>query len=653
MNIAPQIDYSYSGIPAALRSRPNWVLWGVDPTRPKAPRQAVNPDYGAAANDPGTWCEFDRALIEIMLGTAQGLGYEIAPADGLVFIDFDHCLNDAGELLEPFKQWHENLPGYWELSQSGTGLHGFVRGTLPDGCKHKQHIPPNGPAAVELYDRGRYCAMTGILWGPQGTLDSVADAQPGIDTILAQMSAQRGTEAAGSVPTEALPDIPDCPADEAQAILQDALQHDADFAQLYYNTERGEDESKQDHALACAAYRATRFQLSAGNLWEILTASPWVNSKDGPHLRKWNRADYQRRTLTAAYNEAKAKDSAATLGFTPVPTSAPRMFTAAELDGMELPPVKWVVPGMLPAGLALIVAAPKIGKSWLALDLCLAVAAGRKWLGKEVNQGATLYLALEDSPQRLQSRMRLLSDGFTPAPTACTMATTAPMLGMGLLEMLDGWTGANPNARLVCVDTFQRIRPPAGKNENAYSADYRTCGALQSWAIQHGICLLLIHHTRKTINPGDVFDSISGSNGIFGSADAVLNITKANRFDDTATLSITGRDVDQTEYSAQFDKTAHRWQLLGTVEQQEQQAIENSPVVRTIQDLTLAGEWRGTVQELADEVLDRFPAADIPTSAQGMRSYFAKVWPALQGVGVTHTVTREAKQRTHVLKTSN
>lgn len=643
MSAGAEIDYR--SIPPELRSRPQWVLWGVDQHNPKAPRQPRFPQRGAAANDPATWGTFEDAQAAYLVGDAPGIGYEITPADGLVFLDFDHCLTEAGELLEPFASWRESLPGYWELSQSGTGLHGFVRGTLPAGCRHKQHIKPGSAAAVEMYTGGRYCALTGALWGPQTALDCAQSAQPGIDAILAQL----GMLPAGSAAAEAQNDALDRPADEVQAIMQEALQRDADFARLYSNKEHYGDESEQDHALVCAAYRATQYQLSGADLWAALTASPWAESKDAKHLRKWQRGDYQRRTLAAAYQAAKEKDAAAVQGFAPVLAVQPQFFTAAELEHMELPPVRWAVPGLLPAGFALLVAAPKIGKSWMALDLCLAVASGGEWLGHKVNRGAALYLALEDSQQRLKSRVDLLSDGFTPWPAYCTMTTTAPPLGEGLLEMLDRWLAANPDAKLICVDTFQRIRPPAGKNENAYSADYRVCAPMQQWAMQRGICLLLVHHTRKTVNPADVFDSISGSTGLFGVADATLVITKDGRFNEAATLSVTGRDVDADEYKIRFDKDAHRWQLLGTAEEQARQELATSPAVLTAKELTAGGEWRGTVQQLADEVLARYPDTDIPTSPQGLGRYFAAVWPALKSVDIEHAVCSDGKNRKHTL----
>ena len=57
-------------------------------------------------------------------------------------------------------------------------------------------------------------------------------------------------------------------------------------------------------------------------------------------------------------------------------TKLPKAITAEELLSTPLPPVKWIVPGLLPAGLALFAGPSKAGKSWLTLWLCLQVAQG-------------------------------------------------------------------------------------------------------------------------------------------------------------------------------------------------------------------------------------------------------------------------------------
>lgn len=314
---------NYKKLPTLLQARDHWVLYDVPGAAdPKHPRQAKHPQWGADSTNPATWADFATASAAVMLDDANGMGYVLTKDDGLVFIDGDHCLDADGRPLPPFNKWLTMLPGYCERSRSGTGLHFIVRGTLPDGCKHKKHIN-GGEMAVELYDCNRYVALTGDLWGEQTPLEDAPDAQAGIDAILQQMGMF-----ADDSPADALPDLPDRPEEEIKAIIEEALQRDGDFAQLWNCTEHpGKlgDESEDDFAFCTAAWRATGFQLSAGDLMHGLDASPWAETKDNTatkwHWDKWHgtghrsTGDYRKNTALRAYKKAKQDEAAALEGF--------------------------------------------------------------------------------------------------------------------------------------------------------------------------------------------------------------------------------------------------------------------------------------------------------------------------------------------------
>jgi hypothetical protein len=145
------------------------------------------------------------------------------------------------------------------------------------------------------------------------------------------------------------------------------------------------------------------------------------------------------------------------------PANEPNTVSAADLLTKEFPPINWVVPGVLPEGVTLLAGKPKIGKSWLMLDLCLGVAHRGVVLGtKEVERGPCLYLALEDNPRRLQRRLRKLTEsglGTHGSPEGFDIATEWPRMGEGCEEALRDWLNRNPGARAIVVDTLAKIRP--------------------------------------------------------------------------------------------------------------------------------------------------------------------------------------------------
>src|SRR5262245_55147261 len=79
--------------------------------------------------------------------------------------------------------------------------------------------------------------------------------------------------------------------------------------------------------------------------------------------------------------------------------------SAEQLLELDIPPYKWVVSDLVPEGLIVLAGRPKMGKSFLVLDIAYAVSTGGKALGVfQVSPGQVLYLALEDGLRRLQQR---------------------------------------------------------------------------------------------------------------------------------------------------------------------------------------------------------------------------------------------------------
>ena len=227
------------------------------------------------------------------------------------------------------------------------------------------------------------------------------------------------------------------------------------------------------------------------------------------------------------------------------------------LMSLPLTPLNFVVDTLLSQGLHILAGSPKVGKSWLALWLCLCVAKGEPVWNFPTFRGSVLYLCLEDSYSRIQNRLLDITDN---APADLCFATVSEKLHSGLEEQIEGFLGAHPDTALVVIDTLQRIRA-VGNEANPYASDYRDIGVLKALADQHRIAVLLIHHLRK-MNDDDPMNMISGTTGLSGATDSNFVLRRSKRRENTATLYCTGRDIVYRELSLEFNNETHIWNLL-------------------------------------------------------------------------------------------
>ncbi len=244
----------------------------------------------------------------------------------------------------------------------------------------------------------------------------------------------------------------------------------------------------------------------------------------------------------------------------------PETMTAAELLDMELPPARWAVPGVLPEGVTLLAGKPKMGKSWLSLGLCISVASGGRALGKiPVEEGAALYLALEDKERRLQKRLKKMLAGGG-GPQRMYWCLKWRRLDDGGVEDLDKWLEAHPRCRLVVIDTLKMVRPKTTGQRGVYDDDYEALEPLLPLASKHNVAILVVHHLRK-MEAGDPLDMISGSTGLTGGVDGAL-ILKRDRGKQDATLVVDGRDIEEpSELALRWDADIASWALMGDAEE--------------------------------------------------------------------------------------
>ena len=231
--------------------------------------------------------------------------------------------------------------------------------------------------------------------------------------------------------------------------------------------------------------------------------------------------------------------------------------TAEQLQSAPYAPVPFLVDELLPEGLHILAGAPKIGKSWLALWLCLCVSQGQPLWNFAVTQGEVLYLSLEDSFQRIQTRLFDLTED---APPTLHFAVMADTLKHGLEQQIEQFLTEHPATRLVVINTLQRVRS-TGSDSNLYANDYQEIGLLKKLADKRHIAILLIHHLRK-LHDDDPMNMISGSTGLSGAADSAFVLQKNARSANAASLHCTGRDIPDRTLKLELGEDDHVWKLL-------------------------------------------------------------------------------------------
>jgi DNA-binding transcriptional ArsR family regulator len=242
----------------------------------------------------------------------------------------------------------------------------------------------------------------------------------------------------------------------------------------------------------------------------------------------------------------------------------PKLITGIELGAKHFDPPRWVVPGLLPEGSALLVGSPKIGKSFIALDICLAVAAGGDLFGciKGIDLGESIYLALEDNERRLKTRMLARLHG-TDIPVGINFQTSWLRTDQGGLDDLHETLLKHPECRVVIVDTLAKIRPPTNGHRGLYEQDYQAMSGFGKLAAEHHCAIVAVHHDRKQ-EADDILQTVSGSQGLTGAVDTIL-LMRRQRMTGDAVLAVTGRDIEQEQtYGLKWSPEHVAWTITGT-----------------------------------------------------------------------------------------
>lgn len=294
--------------------------------------------------------------------------------------------------------------------------------------------------------------------------------------------------------------------------------------------------------------------------------------------------------------------------FTPLPppmeitthlpgTEAPRrqfnfasVRTIADLTARQFKPVTYVIDNVLPTGNMMLAARPKMRKTWLALQLGIAVATGGKFLEWTCNKGDVLFLALEDNDRRIRHRIRTLQTFDMQPPDLSNFrywtggATTNDKgelvvtnpdeqartyetfpRGEAGVDALEQYLELYPRTSLIVIDTLQHFKEPSA-DRDIYSRDYNAQMPITKLAARKNILILPVTHEKKGLagnDSADFLEDVTGSAGMTGGSDGVISIKGRRGIQDeneSRKLYISGRDVPHDyEVDMSFDAQRGGW----------------------------------------------------------------------------------------------
>lgn len=266
-----------------------------------------------------------------------------------------------------------------------------------------------------------------------------------------------------------------------------------------------------------------------------------------------------------------------------------KIYSSEYIMNTPMKPIEYCVDGLISQGLFILAGAPKVGKSWLALDMCLSIAKREKVLGKETLCGHAVYLSLEDSLIRLQNRLYELTD--EPSDNL-NFAIMAESISNGLPEQIEYCRKRFDDLKIVVIDTLQKVR---NESESSYSSDYKELSVLKSLADKLGIAIVLVHHTRKC-SDSDPFNMISGSTGLSGCVDGSMVLIESKRGSRKAKLYCVGRDIENQEINVVFESS--RWKVSDEIKN-----IEPDYFSFAVHDFMVTQKkFKGSATELAEKL---------------------------------------------------
>lgn len=481
-------------IPAILKKRNQWVVWKQVqvPGRMKPTKVPFSARTGAEASstDPKTWSSFDDALAYYRSHPdVPGIGFVFNERDPYCGIDLDECITN-GQVSPEAQALIDDLASYSEISPSGNGIKVIIVGTKPEDAKC-QSKKIKGMSRIEIYDHARFFTITGQIVA--GTPNQVIQQQDKLTALCKMLWPPKpGVDLTNFITPPA--------ADTDMAMRERRCLAYIEQCPDAISGQGGHD------ATLRAACECFRFGLDDAATWRVMRQ--FNNSKTGGEA--WTDKEMAHKIASARTKvEGDGEVGVRLREPQPAPavSSSPAIITpnpcciidlVAKYPAMRPP----LIHGLLRYGeTANLVAAAKCGKSWMSLDLAIAVATGGMFLDTfQCEPGAVLLIDNELHPETISNRMPKVMEarGLDLATVGKNIFAESLRGQLRDLPGMEGYfRGIEPGRfALIICDAFYRFLP-GGMDENDNGAMAGLYNLIDRYADITGSAFVLIHHTSK------------------------------------------------------------------------------------------------------------------------------------------------------------
>jgi hypothetical protein len=474
----------FENIPSQMKALDRWVCHAKGS---KAPRDAKMRKASGSSTNVATWASFPVAMERVKSGDYAGLGF-ILNGDGLVVVDIDHCVTQGVPDPKAIRLLEEMGATYIEVSISGTGLHAFgYAEQLEKGCKGNVD-----GLSVEVYSSVRFMIVTGNIISKTNSLSRLKGFKELSQRLKPEYAIVQGDD-----PTP--------------------LYHQTKHNELIRRIISGDvfHDSLRDLS---ASYISSG--MASGSA--VIALRALMQQSSGKNTDRWNKRYKQ---IPELVESAKIKFSDVNFEASldaALFEEAPKFKLLTSADLAALPAQKWLIASVLPAeGLAAIYGPSGSGKSFLALSMCAAIAAGDGWFGHRTEQAPVIYLALEGEggikvrvkawekhhSQKLTDEMRLVLQSFKISDRS------------DLAQLIAAIRQFHTQGAVVVIDTLNRAAPTADENSSKDMGEIIE-GAKLIQSNLGGLCIL-VHHTGKDQSKG-----MRGHSSLFAALDASIEVTR-------------------------------------------------------------------------------------------------------------------------------